>query len=424
MKLKNNKRYKKLEVLIAVFSFLSSPFFASDLNWGGAVQSSAELLSTQENILNIENSLDLWLEHEFSSSYSMDLSIGYTSLYEDDVLLHIPRISDLVINGTQEGSTFKIGRFSMTDYGGVLVDVPQDGLEYVILGDGLEIVTAIGYTGLVFNRNSNIILTASDLEDYEDNEIFASPRFVQFAELDLFLSDNKTFYATILTQGDMRDDESLTDGYGVMNNIYLSLGFSGSAAESSFNYNVYAIGEAGTYEIPSEDRSLLILAGAAGAEIDYTLDIALKPILSAELFYSTGDDWSRTDWQGSSIETSLDTLNQFNPYSAKDIGYVYNTRAGNIFYGDFGITVNATSSIMISLSSLTLFRSQNGPVYAIPISTSSSDLYLGEELSLEVNTEITESLFFDLKGGVFFPNESLVTEEMQYKVSANLSFLF
>jgi hypothetical protein len=262
-----------------------------------------------------------------------------------------------------------------------------------------------------------------DIESYENNETFASPRFFQFSELDIFYSDNDTFTVSLLTQGDLRDESSLTDGYGILDSFYLLVGFSGYYG-ASIQYNFYIIGEAGSYDIPSEDRSLSILAGAAGAELDIALDLPLNPVLSIDLFYSTGDGWSRTDWQGSSIDSSVSELNQFNAFSVKDIGFVYNTRAGNIFYGDVDFTVIPSSFFSITASSLTLFRSVNGPVYEIPLDESDSSLYLGEELSLSLDFQIASDLDLSFKGGIFLPNELVVTDDVQYKVSANLTYSF
>jgi hypothetical protein len=396
---------------------------AEDLNWGGYITSNTDFSSTSDQVVDQFNSVDFWLEYELSSNYTLKTDVGYSFSYEDGEIDNLPEVSNLLIYGLQPGSSFKLGRMYFSDFNSNLINAPLDGLEYTIYGTNVEIVTGAAYTGFVFNQNSNVILTATDEEAAEDGDLFASARFLQLAELNVTYSDNETFIFAILTQGDMADEETLEAGYGILDSFYLMLGFDGVVNES-MEYNVYAIGETGNHKIYDEDRSLLILAGAMGVELDFLLDLPLDPVLSIDGFYSTGDSWSRSDWQGSSIDASKDSVNQYNPFSVEDIGYVYSTRAGNIFYGNIGLTLNISTKMTVSVNSLTLFRSVDGPVYEIPVNESNSSLYLGEELYLNSEVQVSKYVGFGVEAGVFFPNDALVSDGIQYKAGVNLTISY
>jgi hypothetical protein len=176
----------------------------------------------------------------------------------------------------------------------------------------------------------------------------------------------------------------------------------------------------------SDDRTLTVAAASGGLKLDMPLPMKFKPLLSVDLFYSSGDDWDRGDYEGTSIDSGKSILNQYSSFTVQNIGYVYSISSGNLVYGDVSFTIRPFSSLSVTAESLTLFRAVDGPVSTLPVeeSDSSSSLFLGEEVTVALNFRPFSDLGLQLKGGAFIPNEAVVSDGVQYKVSAYVFLSF
>ncbi len=422
--MKTLKNITKTLFLAAAIQVVSmTALFSDSSDWSGKIENGTEFSNIDNQLLFQTNNISFKYEKEFKNSGKLTASLGYRFIYEEGEFYNIPELYALTYYGVQPGSSYRVGRFDFSDYHNTLFNNSVDGIRYTIFGKGLEINTGAAFTGLIFNRNSSVMMTASDYEDYNDSKYFGSPRFLQFGEVVLFdVVQDGTLTFSMLTQGDMRKEESLSAGQGLLNSLHVQVGLKGSS-EAGFNYNFYLTGETGTYKIPSENRSMKIFAAAAGFELDYRFGGLLKPGISLEGYYSTGDGWSRRDWQGSSIEAGQRNVHQFTSFSDREKGFVNKMKAGNLFYGDLTLSVKPSHHFSASVSSLTLFRAVNGPVSTLAVTEDSgSSLYLGEEISAVLDFNFTEKINLKLQGGVFIPNEQLITGGIDYKVGAFLSF--
>ena len=413
---------KKIYVTAIVLIFSILPLFSAEFDWGGAFQNTTGISSITNGFITQGNSISLRGELEISPFFKIKAAGGYRFVYSDGEITHIPEFSALTVYGGSNLWSYKVGRFTLSDMNNNLFSSLLDGFQFSIQGRKVKISSGAGFTGLVFSRNSSVLLSMADFKSYSNNSLLASPRIVEYIEASFFiLPGDGVLSAAFLAQQDMRAESTFTGdfaGYGLLHTFYLKLGVKGRIGTSLF-YNLYLTGETGTYTIPSVAEvaePVLILAGAGGLRLDLPLNIpAIKPLLSLDLFYSTGDKWG----------THSD-INQYSSFSLRNKGYIYNAMIGNLFYGDFSISVSPASFLSVSVNSLTMFRAVNGPVSTIPVSEvdSSGSLFLGEEVTLALNFRPFSDLGFQIKGGIFIPNEPVVSDGIQYKVSGFLSLSF
>ncbi|MBB6479737.1 hypothetical protein [Spirochaeta isovalerica] len=424
---------KKLLIIATAFSLFTGSLSAVDFDWGGVLQNSTDGSSINDLHVTEVVSLSLWGELQVSPMLNFKASGGYRFKYDgsaDEPVDHIPEFGALYGYGSNSLINWKAGRFSISDMNKNLFSTLWDGAQFGLRTDKFRIESGIGFTRLIFNDNSNIQMTALDVELAGSGNFLASPRMAEYVEAAFYiLPGDGALTAAFLAQQDFRgifSPDILTTGDGLLHSFYLNVGLKGRIGSMLF-YNLYGTGEAGIYNMAEDDASLTLLAGAAGLKLTLPLNVFLKPLITTDLFYASGGTWEeRGDYEGSDIDPAGDTLNRYTSFSMNNVGYVYSIGRGNLFYGDVKVAITPLSFLSVSLGSLTLFRSVDGPVSALPVTeaNASSSLFLGEEITLAVNIKPLSDLGFQVKGGVFIPNENVVDNGVQYKFGGYFSLSF
>ncbi|MDA3812519.1 MAG: hypothetical protein PF518_19550 [Spirochaetaceae bacterium] len=418
---------RKITIILSIIFISTVPLFSVGFDWGGALQNTTDFkYSEAENLWSPTqvDSLSLWMELNVSPLFNMKASGGYRFMYSDETVSHIPEFGAFYAYGGNKQISYKAGRFAMKDNNNRLFSTIFDGASFGYKNELFKISSGVGFTGLVFSDNSSVTMTSLDYQAVEDNALLASPRLFEYAETSLFiLPGDGQLNIALLAQQDMRASSSLSSQEGLLHTFYLNVGVKGRLG-SLFFYNLYGTGELGTYNMSADDRQLLLIAGAGGLRIDLPLPLPLKPLISVDLYISSGDDWGRTDHNGSFIEAEKEYLYQYTPFTLQNKGYVYSVGTGNLMYGDVNISITPASFLSVTLGSLTMFRPVDGPVATIPVTEGDSGAFLGEELTLAVNLRPLSDLGFQIKGGMFIPNSPVVSDGMQYKISAFMSLSF
>jgi len=420
---------KKVLFILIIAMLTFSSLYSLDFDWGGAFQNTTDVSSVGKWSVSQTDSLNLWAELDVNPMLNFKMSAGYRFNYDsfDKSVSHIPEFGTLYAYGSNDFISYKAGRFSLSDMNHNLFSTIIDGVQFGIVNQKIKIKSGVGFTGLVFSDNSNIAMTVSDYNlKSSDSFKLASPRLAEYVEAAFYiLPGDGSVTAAFLAQQDMLASSEIETNEGLLHSFYLNLGLKGRLWNFVF-YNLYGTGEIGLYEMEADDRSILLAAVAGGLKVHMPLPLPLKPLVAMELYYSSGDDWSRTDHGGSAIGAGKTNLYQFTPFSLQNKGYIYSVSTGNLFYGNIGISISPVSSLSVLLESLTLFRSKNGPVSTMPVTEADSDssLFLGEEITLAVNFRPLSDMGFQLKGGIFIPNDSVVSGGIQYKVGGFMSLSF
>lgn len=416
---------RKYIYILVIFLF-SIPLFSAEFDWGGTIQNVTGGSGKSEWTFNQSDSVSLWFEINGSSMFNIKASGGYRFNYDDEEISHIPEFGAFYAHGSNGTISYRLGRFSTEDMNGNLFSTILDGGRFSLQTSKVKIRAGAGFSGYVFNENSSVAMTSADFTAISDDALLAPPRLAEYAEAALYiLPGDGALTASFLAQQDLRDGNELDEGQGLLNSFYLSIGLKGRLGRSIF-YNLYGTGELGFYNMTVDDRSLILGAGAGGLKLDIPFNAVLNPYLSMDFYYSSGDSWDRTDHRGSLMEENKTVISQYTPFSMENKGYVFSVGTGNLFYGDIAFSVTPFRGFSVQLASLTLFRSVDGPVAALSVSEddSASSLYLGEELTLAMNFRPLSDVGFQIKGGVFLPNEEVVLDTVQYKIGGYLSLGF
>ena len=417
---------KKILLYIILFQISLFSLFSLESDWGGSLQTSIDASTEGGTSLSLKDSLSIWSEINVNTMLNFKVSGGYIFQYSNSVK-HIPEFSTLHAYGSNGLISYKAGRFTLKDMNRNLFSTIVDGVEFGFKNDLVKFNSGVGFTGLIFNDNSSVLMTKSDF-DLKNSDGFklASPRLVEYVETAFFvLPGDGSFNVAILAQQDMLASSQIETNEGLLHTFYLNLGLKGRLWDFVF-YNLYGIGELGLYDMTADNRSLILGAGAGGLNIDIPLPLPMKPLVSINLFYSSGDNWGRRDHQGSFMDAGKDYLYQFTPLSSQNRGYIYSISSGNLIYGDVAISISPEKNLSFALGSLTLFRAVDGPVSVLPVGEgySSSSLFLGEELTFTMNLRPYSDLGFQVKSGVFIPNSPVVSGGVQYKISTYMSLSF
>lgn len=428
-----------LAVLIAAaFSLLLVSFAgASETDWGGTVQVYVDGSDVPGRELTVGLSAGIWSETDFSPLARLNFAGGYGFQYDKGNYFSFPELQLLSLSGRGDGWGYKAGRFTMKDRQGKLFRALLDGGEYSNTGGRFDHKAGAGFTGLVFNRTSRVIMTAVDQRSFDNADVFslASPRVAAYYELTTLFAagpdstdpKDQTLSVAILGEFDMRNADAVVKDdpdSSLLHSGYLQVGISGRMS-STFDYSVNGIFQGGANVIPDDNRTLPVLGGLAEASVTWAPGGSMAPTVKAGALYSTGDPWSqRSDWEGTQYGSG-GSLNQYTAFTTRTAGYVFASRVGNLSYAHLGGSIRPAGIVSVGLDNYTFFRSVDGPVNEIPVDASSgSDLYLGNEIILTVDFRPLSDLGLKINGGLFLANGQLISEKVQYRFGASLSMSY
>lgn len=415
----------KFSILILIVQTAVSLYSVS-FDWGGSIQNLSDL-SLEESGLEWTQSdgAALWLDLGIHDLFNLKLSGGYNFVYMGGEASHIPVADNLQFYGENDFLAYKAGRFSFRDMNGHLADLLIDGVQLSYKHRLFTISAASGFTGLIFADNSNVLMTSKDFQARIDGALLASPRLMEYGEVAFHvLPGDGTVSAAYLAQQEMRSSLSCLEGEGLLHTMYADLSAKGRIGSSVF-YDFYAIGQIGNYFMFADNRILAILAGAAGLNLTVPLNIILDPVISVKLYYSSGDaEWVNSFYGLESLNETKEYIYQYIPLSVRKVGYVFDGGVGNMMYGDVSAGISPFEWLNITARSLTLFRTINGSLLDPAYDPDSASFFIGEEVGLNLDFKIFSDLGVQLKGGLFIPNDDLMTTGLMFKASALVTLKF
>ena len=407
---------------------------AAETDWGGTLQSYIEGGNESDDQLAAGVSAGLWLESRINTDIQFSLAGGYAFNYDKGDIFHYPILNLLALTGKTENSSYRLGRFTMADRNGLLFNALLDGFDSTWTAETDSHRAGFGFTGFVFNRTSRVIMSAVDQKSFDNADplSLAAPRVVFFYEYSRYFQSetesgsplDHTMSIGFLGEIDARpEDAVLADSVSssVLHSAFLQLSVRGLLTRTLL-YRANIVGQAGSNQIPGEDRNLLLISGLAEAGITWIPAVTLSPSLSVQILYSTGDKWSqRPDWEGS-IYGSGDSLHQYTALTTRTVGYVYAPRIGNLMYARLGGSIRPAEIFSMSLDNYLVFRAVDGPVNAVPVQESDGDsLFLGNEVILSTDLRPFSDFGVNVKAGVFIPNGSLLSNGTIVRFGTTLS---
>jgi len=429
---------KKFTSILAISIIVTTGLSALDSDWGGKLEDITQGSNISGDTFTQGNKIQLWLREEVSPVFNFYAKGGYTYRFEGEEKKFYPDLSDFYAYGKyllDEGRSlnYTLGRSRFNDRTTRIMRSTADGLELKYQNRTMPLRFGIGYTGLVFNQPSEVVVSPADRLEKNDNFLLASPRLIGFAELKYpNLVGSNSLTLALIAQQDMRTDG---DSYlksskgGRFHTQYFELGADGQIIPDLF-YSLTGVLQTGQYLVPAfdsaESADYSSLGGMASLTMDYFVEPLYMTTISVDALYSTGDKWStRGDFDGTLLPGG-NKLSRFTPVSNSTKGFVYTPQVGNLIYGDLSVSVKPVETVQLKLSGISFFRAVNGPVSDASITADSgSALFLGQEVDFVVNYRPFSDLGFALTSGVFFPNKDILTEgDVQFRVGGYMSVSF
>ncbi|MDR1802471.1 MAG: hypothetical protein LBQ94_02590 [Treponema sp.] len=278
---------------------------------------------------------------------------------------------------------FKAGRMYHSDPLGLIADGLFDGAKLSIEGEAGTFSLGAWYTGLLYKRRANILMTQADRElylrelDFADftNTYFAPPRFVSSLGWErISLGGPLQAGAAVLAQFDLGRDAPLSSQY--------------LAAKISLPGYIFGFDLGGTLELIEKGG----FGTAAAAELGFhiTPQTRLPQRLSLLGRYSSGG------LEGDFIA--------FNPVTTKAQGEILKVGLSGISLVSLDYLIRPANTFSAGLSSTCFIRSDLETYSGYPLSGKSNGYFLGTEFFGMLLWNPYSDLQVNLGGGVFMPS--------------------
>ena len=425
------------------------------LDFGGTLGNTTEasLPFDQDHSFGQGNRLSLFVRHSFSEElevvargryeYRLDTVFAdetdtEVDWWQGDLDALYARARLPVDDGSGALVDLQAGRFRLREFSGALLSERADGLRATFqTGDG-DVTLGAGYTGFLMKESSGLLISGADVsDDADDDEFLAPPRLLGLIAFSLpEIVGRQNFDVSFVAQGDLRDEDDLPDGQGLVHTAYLGAGVSGPIVPMLF-YDLYGyfgggktLTDLGGFYTYKPIQSYMV-----GANLQYFMPEVQQSVVSLGYLYSSGDKDHGGFYEGNTDGASK----MFVGLTSPAFGAVFSPKLGNLMVTDLSYSVKpfagqgsrVLEEFQTELSTLAFFRPTSGVISEPGINPASDDLYLGTEVDLALNFRPFSDLGFSLVNGVFFANngssdsallEDAVSSEYSARFIATFSF--
>lgn len=399
--------------IVSFLFLLALPFgvTAAPLSiWGGFINTSGAINTTDAaHEIDFQQDIDagLWLKTHFSDHAELEAEATY---HFDLDRAYFADLSRLVFTGEHPGErsffNYRIGRFGFSDFSGYVLAHQLDGVELTLGFPSAVLSTEVGYSGLNFTPNADILITQSDVGVHASTPAhgyeLAPPKLIEQIELlfpQLWLQQDISF--SLIAQQDLQPESSMLTEDDRISTEYLGIEASGSFKEDLYHrlFGFFNYGH-GAYTT---------IAYLFGGELSYYMQERNFSRLNFHLLYSSGDPEQGTYYGGYGGSDSSQHFISIS--SGNQLGLVFSPNPANITAGSASYSVKPVSrnagnsgELQIELTALTFFRNTTGAISEPGVSVASDEYYLGSEADVRLNYRPFSDLGISLSGGVFMPN--------------------
>lgn len=253
----------------------------------------------------------------------LDLDLAYISISSDTGNLNL-----------------SIGRKFYYIGSGLVLNDRGDGSEVSWTGYGLGLNLVGLYTGLLIKDNNPYKLSTRDYSDGSERAFAGGTANAEFI--------NQKFYVFALVQQDLSNKNSTENTE--YNSQYYGTGLEGIIFEN-FSYFAEFVYETGNSYIDKTDKKSSISAYAVNSEIDYYIPVILKPAITVQYAYGSGDSDRDTYSDSVRPDGSNGKDNGFISFGTYSGGYALKPVLSNIHVFRAGLAIAPFSGTETSLLS-------------------------------------------------------------------------
>lgn len=312
--------------------------------------------------------------------YRFDISNAYLQLLLPGVL------------GDNIMTNIQFGRFGFSDNSQRILSGTADGATARFISGLLESSVQLGYTGLQYRKDANVVITESDLADTNNPEKYFAPGRIFGAGRLKFLElvERHDLGIDVVGQFDLRSGDWAHTFYAEV--------FGEGRPLQWFKWRSYLIGQLWVDDLVQP-------AMAAGARFQFTFPAVLGLILvqNTEWASGTGGD-----------------LRQFAGINQTPVARILPLAFGDVISASLNAQIRPARGVTLSLVGNGLFRASSSvPADSLGMPVGASSRYVGTELTGQFDWTISSEFKWGLSGGAFFPN----TAEDAYTASAKIRTL-
>lgn len=394
------KQFLSLYILIII-----NAGFAVNIDYGASVDSYVgvntdlfgyEKISVYTSVQFTED-ISFALDGFYKYAYNATSPEDNTSVFDFTTLLATLPVGDLNLT---------VGRDYMSDYSGEILSHIIDGASVIVPLGFANLIGHVGYTGLI-NTNEVSFLTTS-----QDNT--SINRLVEGADL-VKEFEALTLWASLYTYQDITNFNNLS--------LYLGGGVNGSITNDIF-FSFSSNFQTGRFiylaDITSNVTGTGIAAGMGKLSLTWFINIdndlvsSLSPFLNVDFGISSGDDALLTTSFGSN-QTGADLtggVTLYSPMTSGGPGKIYSINNQNLTYLKVSASVSPIKDLQTQLGTTIFFRTVEGAISDSDFVADATGKYLGTELSLTGNYRPFSDLGLSLTGGLFFPDGTILVEDV------------
>ena len=362
--------------------------------------------------------------------------------------------------------SFAMGRIQTSDFSGKVLSHVVDGIRFKVTYPKALVTITAGYTGLLLNPSSSIILNNADATASANREdyLLGSPRIIGNLQI-LFpeIITRQDLKFSLVAQEDLRPlietglpaedrllieegEEEFTPGKGgPVDTQYVGIGLSGAISNIVYYNSFFYLGTGRMLSYLDDSSSgtgssyqyTQISSFLTGGGIRLFFKQFLLSRIALDFVYASGDgDQDATSIIEGNVEGSYGT---FTPIAGSPASLVFIPEPSNIMYGQISYSLKplsqSKSGALQTLQTMLLitpyFRSAEGPISEPTVDPGSANTnpYLGTEIDAIINLRPFSDLGIGLQGGIFLPTKTTGifvagSDTLRLLAKLNLSFSF
>jgi hypothetical protein len=400
------KRYGITRALL-VFALALAAGNTAALDFGLVFSPEGEYVSgTAGEGLDFTGSLTPWFSAALGEHTSLYLSGKLSFEYENQTwakpfLAELDR-TELSYRPVQR-AYLSLGRQRVRDGGGMIFSGLFDGLSGGFGLGGARFSLGAFYTGFLYKKTAEIVITAGDREQYRAALDYGNPDSY-FASRRVLVSSGVEFPGlgsrlSLALEGLAQFD---VNGGRAYHSQYLEAALGIEAAEF-LRFAVTGIGAVGE-EAGEDVRGQF--AAALGA--DWDVPGALRDMVQAELRWGSGEVNSR--------------IGAFRPVNGMSQGEIFSAALGGLMKARLSYTARPGEVFSFSLGAACFWRTDRETFIDSELEGGSKERYLGTEASCSLIWAVQSALRVTAGGGAFFPGGAFTKDaKIRWKVNGGVT---
>lgn len=426
--------------LLPVFLLTASVLFAE---WSGSLDQSLGVKKTDSTSFPTSTTLNFGADGFLGSRYSWGIALstslnpdydtGDSGIPEPFFEMFNPETAFITGSMFRKGNidpdrlTMTVGRFPISDISTMVVNTPADGISFSMGYPNLSYTFTLGYTGLVWQSASSILMSNTDVNLSEQvDELFGSPRLIGLAGVRLPTLFNQNIVLNVVFQEDMWSEDKAgfveegatsiqPGGGGPLDTHYYELGVNGPVVGQVYHSSFFVMNRGRMFSLlDSDDENIdgvyefsSISAFLFGTSVRYYMPQFYFSNVAFRFFFSSGDSDFASYYEGNSSGTA----DQFIPITPTTLGAVFSPKLGNVGMAEIQYSIKplsgssnwALSTLQTLARLLVFFRPTTGPLSESGINTGDGGNLVGTELDLTANITPFSDLAVSATWGTFIP---------------------